>query len=69
MIVVEEVDEWFKKLVDEAPDSAALVAAAIDLRVEGGPTLGRPLVDRIESSRLHNIAGPDRSSDPLHLRP
>jgi hypothetical protein len=37
------------------PESADLVAAAIDQLAEVGPTLGRPLVDRIQGSRHHNM--------------
>ena len=32
-----------------------LVAAAINLLEEDGPNLGRPLADRIEGSKLHNL--------------
>src|SRR5262245_39537205 len=42
-------------LVRRDPKSAELVAAAIDqLRAEGS-NLGRPLVDRIEDSEIHNL--------------
>ena len=36
-------------------DSYDQVAAAIDKLESDGPTLGRPLVDRIEGSRHHNM--------------
>lgn len=52
VVLVEEVDEWFLGLDDV---SAALVADAIDQLVERGPALGRPMVDRIKGSRLHNL--------------
>jgi hypothetical protein len=55
VILVQEVDDWFNALVRQDPESADLVAAAIDLLAETGPTLGRPLVDRIEGSSLHNM--------------
>ncbi|EHR62583.1 type II toxin-antitoxin system RelE/ParE family toxin [Saccharomonospora cyanea] len=35
--------------------SKALVVDAIDRLAEAGPRLGRPLVDRIAGSRLHNL--------------
>lgn len=47
-----EVEEWFLKLDDDTSD---LVEAAIDLLAEHGPTLGRPLVDRIKGSNVHNL--------------
>jgi hypothetical protein len=31
------------------------VAAAIDVLADVGPTLGRPLVDRIKGSTVHNL--------------
>lgn len=42
-------------LVEDDPDSAELVAAAIDKLADAGPTLGRPLVDRVSSSRYHHM--------------
>lgn len=47
-----EVEEWVLGLDDDTYDQ---VAAAIDVLAELGPALGRPLVDRIEGSRLHNL--------------
>lgn len=52
VILVGEVEDWFLALETK---SAELVAAAIDNLEQHGPTLGRPLVDRIEGSRLHNM--------------
>lgn len=37
------------------PVSAGLVADAIDQLEDNGPTLGRPLADRIKGSSLHNL--------------
>ncbi len=51
-MLVEEVDLWFLSL---DPDTARLVGAAIDVLAENGPALGRPLVDRIKGSALHNL--------------
>jgi hypothetical protein len=35
--------------------TADLVAEAIDVLVDQGPALGRPLVDRLQASRYHNM--------------
>jgi len=37
------------------PVTRRLVAEAIDRLIDDGPSLGRPLVDRIAGSRLHNL--------------
>ncbi|WP_431922675.1 type II toxin-antitoxin system RelE/ParE family toxin [Amycolatopsis tucumanensis] len=50
-----EVDEWFVDLCRTDPLSADLVEAAIGLLACHGPGLGRPLVDRLRGSRLHNL--------------
>jgi hypothetical protein len=50
-----EVEAWFLDLCRADPLSADLVAEAIDLLAEEGPALGRPLVDRIQTSRFHNM--------------
>lgn len=47
-----EVESWLLALDDDSYDQ---VAAAIDKLESDGPTLGRPLVDRIEGSRHHNM--------------
>ena len=50
--VLEEVETWLLDLDDDSYDQ---VAAAIDKLAEDGPTLGRPLVDKIKGSRQHNL--------------
>lgn len=55
VILLEEVDAWFLELADQDPVSASLVASAIDMLGENGPTLGRPLVDRVKASRYHHM--------------
>lgn len=50
-----EVEAWFLDLCRSDPVSADLVAEAIDLLAEQGPALGRPLVDRIQASKFHNM--------------
>ncbi len=52
VLLLDDVVEWFTEL--PARD-AALVAAAIDLLEEQGPSLGRPLVDHVKASRHHNM--------------
>ena len=47
-----EVEDWILGLDDDTYDQ---VAAAIDRLAEIGPSLGKPLVDRIEGSRVHNL--------------
>lgn len=49
------VDAWFEQLVKEDPETADLVEQAIDMLERTGPTLGRPLVDRIQRSDYHNM--------------
>jgi hypothetical protein len=53
--IVEATDE-FASWLDSLPDEEyALVATAIDMLEMRGPTLGRPWVDKIQQSRLHNL--------------
>ncbi len=73
VILVDEVDDWFMAMVRQDPKSAELVAAAIDQLEADGPNLGRPLVDRIEDSKIHNLkelrpgSAGDRGADPVRL--
>jgi len=55
VILVDEVDDWFVDLVHNDPRTAELVAAAVDQLEADGPTRGRPLVDSIEDSKIHNM--------------
>lgn len=52
VLLLDEVVEWVES-ADETTQN--LVAAALDLLAAEGPTLGRPLVDRIKGSRLHHL--------------
>ncbi|MCF7552723.1 type II toxin-antitoxin system RelE/ParE family toxin [Pseudonocardia sp. WMMC193] len=53
VVLLDEVEAW---LLDDLDDvTYDLVAAAIDKLEHDGPTLGRPLVDKIKGSRLHNL--------------
>jgi len=47
-----DVEAWLLALDEGSFD---LVAAAIDHLEEHGPSLGRPLVDRIQGARHHNM--------------
>jgi hypothetical protein len=47
-----EVEDRILGLDDDTYDQ---VAAAIDVLADLGPALGRPLVDRIEASKVHNL--------------
>ncbi|WP_312881441.1 type II toxin-antitoxin system RelE/ParE family toxin [Actinomadura alba] len=49
--VVDEVREWIGNLDDA---THARVVQAIDALSEGGPSLGRPLVDSISNSTIKN---------------
>jgi hypothetical protein len=51
----EAVENWFLDLYSNDPKSADLVEEAIDALEQHGPTLSRPLADRIKGSRLHNL--------------
>ena len=52
VIYSEEWEEWFESL--EESQQVAIVAAVDVLRLKG-PTLGRPLVDRINGSQFQNM--------------
>lgn len=52
IILVPEVHDWFMALDDI---SASLVRDSVELLAERGPALGRPAVDRITGSSLHNL--------------
>jgi hypothetical protein len=53
--VTEEYAAWFTGLIKEDLSSAILVAQAVAALREEGPTLGRPLVDRIQGSKIHRM--------------
>lgn len=55
MVLVAEVAAWFEKLAEDDWESAEQVEDAIDLLAETGPTLGRPLVDRIKGAENHHL--------------
>lgn len=51
----QDVERWYLELCRTDLGSADLIADAIEQLAAAGPTLGRPLVDRIHSSRHHNM--------------
>jgi hypothetical protein len=53
--VTEEYAAWFTALIKEDLPSAVQVAQAVAALREEGPALGRPLVDRIQGSRIHHL--------------
>jgi len=53
--IVTEVREWLHQLRRTDRASAILVGQAITALLEEGPSLGRPLVDRMKGSTLHNL--------------
>ena len=55
IVLLDEVEEWFLAMVEKDPHTAELVTAAVDLLEQEGPTLGRPAVDRLKGSKLHNL--------------
>ncbi|MFT4299507.1 MAG: type II toxin-antitoxin system RelE/ParE family toxin [Aeromicrobium sp.] len=55
VVVLSEVEQWFLALAAEDSDLADTIEAAIDVLESEGPTLGRPLVDRIKGAALHNM--------------
>lgn len=52
MRTTETFGEWWDTL---SVTQRTAIIARIDMLKESGPTLGRPLVDRIEGSRHHNM--------------
>src|SRR4051812_46965948 len=55
LYLTNEVNEWLDKLARSDDDTYQQVAFAIGALDEGGPTLGRPLVDRVKGSSIHNL--------------
>jgi hypothetical protein len=55
LYLTDEVDAWLDGLAVSDADSYAQVVAGIDVLADVGPSLGRPLVDRVKGSRLHGM--------------
>jgi hypothetical protein len=53
--VTREVREWLRDLAKAEPEVYLNVNAAIDVLAVTGPALGRPLVDTLVGSKVHNL--------------
>jgi hypothetical protein len=53
--VTDEYAAWFTALIKQDLDSAIQVAQAVAALREEGPTLGRPLVDRLKATKIHHL--------------
>lgn len=69
VLLHDEVEKWLLGLAGTDPQTADEIVAAIDKLAEEGPTLGRPLADRIKASRHHNMKElRPRTSGPSEIR-
>jgi hypothetical protein len=50
-----EVEAWYLEICRTDPETGDLIQDAIDQLAEEGPTARRPLVDRVQGSRYHNM--------------
>lgn len=50
--ITDECRDWYEALSE---DQQAPIDAAVELLEEHGPNLGRPLVDIVKGSKLHNL--------------
>lgn len=55
LVMTRQVRDWLHALRTGDPVTRRLVSQAIDQLLDEGPQPGRPLVDRIAGSRLHNL--------------
>lgn len=55
LVMTKQVRDWLHALRSGDPVTRRLVAETIDRLLDEGPSLGRPLADRIAGSRLHNL--------------
>lgn len=53
--LVGPVNDWFLDICVKDPDTANQIADAVTLLARRGPLLRRPMVDRIQGSKLHNL--------------
>lgn len=51
----QDVEAWYLSICESDPETADLIEQAIDQLAAEGPSLGRPLVDRIKGSKFHNM--------------
>ena len=55
ILLLGPVNDWFLALCKDDPLMADKVEEALDELAVSGPLLGRPLVDRIHGSKIHNL--------------
>jgi hypothetical protein len=55
ILLLEPVNDWFLALCKDDPLTADKIEEALDELALCGPQLGRPLVDRIHGSKIHNL--------------
>lgn len=55
LYLTDEFDEWLDALAISDTASYAQVVAGIEVLAQVGPSLGRPLVDRVKGSHLHGV--------------
>jgi hypothetical protein len=53
LIYTDQYEDWYESLTD--PLEVRAVNEGMKMLREKGPALGRPLVDRVETSRHHNM--------------
>jgi hypothetical protein len=53
--LTDEVNDWLDHLLENDVASHRQVVSAVEALTDAGPNLGRPLVDRIKASALHNL--------------
>ncbi|MGH3297177.1 MAG: type II toxin-antitoxin system RelE/ParE family toxin [Trebonia sp.] len=51
----QDVEAWYLSICESDPETADLIEQAIDQLAAEGPSLGRPLVDRIKGSKYHHM--------------
>lgn len=55
LVLTDQVRDWLHDLRRRDRQTSRLVAEAVQTLLTVGPGLGRPLVDRVKGSRLHNL--------------
>ena len=65
MLTVAEFDTWFEMLTDREQEA---VTAVMRVLAAAGPVLGRPFVDRVATSRFHNMKELRPPGTAKHIR-
>ncbi len=55
IVMVSEVRDWLHRLRRTDRSSLQQISAALDVLAIEGPTLGRPIMDRVKGSKLHHL--------------